>query len=836
MKTLLKTLFIAQALLIALQLKAFEPVVTSTPIEVVDEDSHYSYQLLANDADQQPVTWQVKSDMPLPSWLTLTLSHQVSTYAGSGIGGIVDSDDGLSARFNTLTGITGDRNGNLYVSEFFSYRLRTIAPDGGVITVAGDGNNGDVDSNVPLQAQLGNVRQISADNKGNIYLAGDSNHKIRQFDVGANKVLTLAGSGVAGASDNPNPLLAEFSNPFGIAIDAAGHVYVSQATSIRKIDAQSGAVTTLAGSSTCGADDNSNPLLATFSEIKALVVDSQNNIYLTDANRIRKISHSGVVTTIAGGTDSGDIDSNNALEARFNVPQSLALDSQGHLYIGDYANHKIRKFDGQTNAVSTFAGTGNIGFTNSSEPLESEFNFPTALFINSEDVLFVTDWLNYRIRKISPTALLHGTPSNDDVGVHPVCLVASDGSNDVEHCFDITVNNTNDAPSIGGTPPSEIAEDSRYTFTPQATDIDVTDTLRFTISNKPIWATFDTSTGELSGTPTNAHVGRTENIVISVNDGIAQDSLAPFSIVVTNTNDAPTIGGVPSTQLDENTPYEFTPNAADVDVGDVLTFSVTNLPSWASFDTVTGTLSGTPTRAHLGVSEPITITVSDSQATDSLTFSIEVLLVNDAPVINEESFTIDEDTSITFDVEVSDGQNDPLALSIATSPANGEVTIDGLTATYTPKANYYGTDSFNLIANDGIENSIPATFTVNIADVDDESAATNDVIYVDFSDDNTAYLLDVMANDNTDAQLQIVAAFSLDGEVTISNDQLILAITNQTTPPSEGKTITVDYVLIDGDGKYTHAQVAVILRGEVLKRQVLRGQVLRAVVNTAKNN
>ena len=815
MKTILKALTLAASLLATFNTNAAEPVVISTAIDSVDEDSEYHYQLLATDADKDPITWQVKSDTPLPNWLSLNLSYQVSTYAGSGIGGIEDNNDPLLARFNTLAGITGDADGNLYISEFFSYRLRKIAAnDGAVTTVAGDGNSGDVDSTVALQAQFGNVRQLTIGTNGHIYLAGDSNHKIRQFNPTTGEVTTLAGSGVAGGSDNTNPNLAEFSNPFGVTSDANNHIFVSQATKIRKIDSQTGAVTTIAGSNVSGNADNSNPLLASFSDIKGLVVDSQNNIYLIDGNLIRKIDGANQgVTTIAGGADSGDIDDSNGLNARFNSPQSLALDSKDNLYIGDYANHKIRKLDVQTGVISTFAGSGQASATDSPEPLSAGFNFPTAMFMSSDDTLFVADWLNHKIRKITPTAYLTGTPTNDDVGIHPVCLVVSDGTDNTDHCFEITVNNTNDGPSISGTPITTIAEDSPYTFTPQGTDVDVGDTLRYTISNKPIWANFDTTTGTLSGTPSNAHVGSSDNIAISVNDGVLQAHLTPFSITVTNVNDAPTINGIPTTRLNENTPYVFMPFADDVDIGDVLSFSITNMPSWASFDNSTGMLSGTPTRAHLGISEPVTISVSDGQASTSLTpFTIEVLLVNDAPIVTGQIIDIEEDTNISFEIEVVDAQNDPLVLSVDTPPANGQLSIDGLRATYTPKINYYGTDSFSIVANDGFVYSDPANFTVNIADVDDEFAATNDVIYLDYQQDNNSYPLDVMANDNTDAQLEIAGAFSLDGEVTITNNQLVLAMTNPTSPPADGTIITIDYVLIDGDGQYSHAQVTVVLR------------------------
>ena len=130
----------------------------------------------------------------------------------------------------------------------------------------------------------------------------------------------------------------------------------------------------------------------------------------------------------------------------------------------------------------------------------------------------------------------------------------------------------------------------------------------------------DSSTCALSGTPTAANVGVYGSVQISVSDGTATASLPAFSITVTSapsTNRAPTISGQPSTAVVQGTAYRFQPSASDPD-GDTLTFSVSNLPSWASFDTARGILSGTPGAGDVGNYGNITITVSDGQLSASL--------------------------------------------------------------------------------------------------------------------------------------------------------------------------------------------------------------------------
>ncbi|MDE2050811.1 MAG: putative Ig domain-containing protein, partial [Gammaproteobacteria bacterium] len=179
-------------------------------------------------------------------------------------------------------------------------------------------------------------------------------------------------------------------------------------------------------------------------------------------------------------------------------------------------------------------------------------------------------------------------------------------------------------PHISGTPATTDAAGQAYSFTPTASGPSGY-TLKFAISGKPAWASFSTTTGTLSGTPTTANVGTFSNIVISVSDGVAKASLAPFSITVSApSNTAPSISGTPPTSATAGTAYTFTPSASDTD-GDTLSFSVQNMPAWASFSTATGTLAGTPTSTSAGTYSNIVISVSDGHTSASLApFSITV--------------------------------------------------------------------------------------------------------------------------------------------------------------------------------------------------------------------
>jgi hypothetical protein len=182
-------------------------------------------------------------------------------------------------------------------------------------------------------------------------------------------------------------------------------------------------------------------------------------------------------------------------------------------------------------------------------------------------------------------------------------------------------------PVISGTPKTTVAVKSYYYFDAQARDPDGKK-ITFVIKNKPSWAMFSGATGELKGTPTTT--GTWSNIVISAWDGRLTTSLPAFSIKVTSsttsgtTNRAPTISGTPATSATVGTAYSFTPKGTDPE-GKTLGYSITNRPTWATFSTSTGRLSGTPSSSHVGTYSNIKISVSDGVSSASLpAFSIAV--------------------------------------------------------------------------------------------------------------------------------------------------------------------------------------------------------------------
>ncbi len=219
---------------------------------------------------------------------------------------------------------------------------------------------------------------------------------------------------------------------------------------------------------------------------------------------------------------------------------------------------------------------------------------------------------------------LSGTPPAGSAGSHAGILISvSDGSLSASLAtFSIGVA-ANRAPTISGTPATTVTAGQAYSFTPTASDADG-NAISFSITNKPTWASFSSSTGRLSGTPAQSAAGDYIDIRISASDGMATTALPAFQIAVAAANGAPTISGAPATSIVEGQAYSFAPTASDPD-GDTLSFSVTNKPSWATFSTTTGRLSGTPGTGTVGSYANIQIKVSDGTLEDSLAaFSIAV--------------------------------------------------------------------------------------------------------------------------------------------------------------------------------------------------------------------
>ncbi|MEO8172936.1 MAG: SMP-30/gluconolactonase/LRE family protein, partial [Sediminibacterium sp.] len=277
----------------------------------------------------------------------ITRDGIVTTLAGNGKAGSDNSNTGSRASFNRPGGICVDKLGNVYVADVFNHKIRKITAAGAVTTLAGNGHQGYVDDARGLIAEFDFPVDVAVDDAGNVYVVDEGNNKIRKITPNGS-VSTFAGSGAVGSLDNRVGVLASFNQPNGITVDQKGNVYIADQLNhkIRKITA-AGVVTTLAGNGQAGSGDNSVGILAGFNNPRGITVDRSGNIYVGDVGnqKIRKITPSGTVSTVSGSGVPGSHDNQNGSLAEFYFPDGTAIDTSGNLYVADGLNHKIRKIE-----------------------------------------------------------------------------------------------------------------------------------------------------------------------------------------------------------------------------------------------------------------------------------------------------------------------------------------------------------------------------------------------------------------------------------------------------------------------------------------------------------
>lgn len=318
----------------------------------------------------------------------------VTTFAGSGLMGSTDGKGG-NATFANMMGLTADANDNIYVADSHNNVIRKISPDGVVTTFAGNGTVGAKDGK-GLAASFFNPAAITADKNGNTYVADTHNGLIRKITPDGS-VSTIAGRWQPGLKIGTGGV---FDNPAGLTVDAAGNVYVADSfhDKICKISPD-GKITTIAGNGDPGSKDGKGTS-ASFYVPEGIAIDSTGNLYIADTynNLIRKITPAGFVTTIAGKTKKGKANG-KSIAASFSHPDGIAVDKAGNIYVADTGNNLIRKID-QEGVVTTFAGSGIRGATDGNVK-EASFYKPMGVTLDKQGNVYIADYQNNLIRRIS---------------------------------------------------------------------------------------------------------------------------------------------------------------------------------------------------------------------------------------------------------------------------------------------------------------------------------------------------------------------------------------------------------------------------------------------------
>jgi sugar lactone lactonase YvrE len=327
----------------------------------------------------------------------------VSTLAGSTR--VTGSTDGSLAetKFSHPCGLDVAPNGDIYLADRANHIIRVISAEGQVSTLAGTAGSQDGVDGTGADARFSDPCDVALDSNGNIFVADGGNHIIRKITP-AGVVSTFAGSAGVNAGTDGTGSNARFYSPQGIVADSSDNLYVADSgnRTIRKIT-PSAVVTTLAGSAgqTGSTDDSGSN--ARFGSLGGITIDGSGNLFVADVGNvtIRKVTSGGVVTTLAGSAGLTGSDDGTGFAARFKGPWGMAIDGQGDLYVTDFQNHNIRKVTPE-GVVTTIVGMAEERGSNDGELTSARFFNPWDLAADIDGTLYIADTSNYTVRRISP--------------------------------------------------------------------------------------------------------------------------------------------------------------------------------------------------------------------------------------------------------------------------------------------------------------------------------------------------------------------------------------------------------------------------------------------------
>jgi sugar lactone lactonase YvrE len=345
-----------------------------------------------------------------------------NTGAYSGDGGL-----GIAADLNGPTNVATDANGNIYIADTKNSVIRMLNTHDSIITIAGNGAAGySGDGSLATKAELNNPTGVTVDKFGNIYIADYDNNCIRK--VNASGIMsTFAGGNPGYSGDGGQATAAGMSLPSQVATDNAGNVYIGEyyASVIRKVDISTGIITTIAGTGVAGySGDGGQATAAVLSGANGMTVDAAGNVYIADDNnyRIRMINTLGVITTVVGnGIQGKGGDGGQGTAAQLTLPNHIAFDVAGNMYIADPGANNIRMIN-PSGVITTIAGNGTAGFGgDGGAATAGELNYPNCVTVDGSGNVFVADRYNNRIREIGKSPLsINELVKTGDVRVYPV--------------------------------------------------------------------------------------------------------------------------------------------------------------------------------------------------------------------------------------------------------------------------------------------------------------------------------------------------------------------------------------------------------------------------------
>ncbi len=324
----------------------------------------------------------------------------IATVAGGGYGG--DGGPATSAALFYPGGVAVDGAGNLYIGDTHDCRVREVS-GGTITTVAGNGSCAyGGDGGLATSANLRLPAGIALDGSGNLYIADSGNCRIRELSGGT--ITTVAGNGPCGYSGDGGAATSASLNPYRVAVDGAGNLYIADPQNCRVRRVSSGTITTVAGDGSCAYSGDGGAATSAGVAPQGVAVDGAGNLYIADYYNydchVRKVS-GGTITTVAGNgscTFSGD--GGAATSAGLDPQGGVAVDGAGNLYIADWGNCRVREVSGGT--ITTVAGNGACAYGgDGGAATAASLNYPNAVAVDSGGALYIADSYNCRVRKVS---------------------------------------------------------------------------------------------------------------------------------------------------------------------------------------------------------------------------------------------------------------------------------------------------------------------------------------------------------------------------------------------------------------------------------------------------
>jgi sugar lactone lactonase YvrE len=337
---------------------------------------------------------------------------KIEIYAGTGLAGSAgDTGPAVQAQLNGPTGIAQAADGSLYICDTENHRIRRVAADGIISTVAGTGERGWTgDGGLATNAKLNEPYEVRFDKSADIFWVERMNHLVRKIERKTGNISTVAGSGVPGYAGDGGPAsAAKLNEPHSIGFDDRGDLYICDVKNhrLRKVDMRTGNISTFAGTGEGKATPDGAQIAGTpLHGPRALDFDHAGNLWLAlrEGNMILKLDLAkGVIYRVAGTGKKGFTgDKGPAAQATLAGPKGLSVAPDGNVYFADTENHAIRMIDTKTGTLSLVAGTGAKGTAFDSDPLKCTLARPHGIFVAHDGSIFVGDTEAHRIDIIHP--------------------------------------------------------------------------------------------------------------------------------------------------------------------------------------------------------------------------------------------------------------------------------------------------------------------------------------------------------------------------------------------------------------------------------------------------